>query len=106
RFKALIQPSSREVSIEEDVCGALPLQGHGIVALMIISCIGIWHQNRWLATGREFRQRTGSSATQDQVGPVVAVGHIVQERLDLCLQPHLCIGLGYLGTISLPGLVY
>ena len=70
------------------------------MTLMIVRSIRVRYQDGRLPTGRQFRQRTGSGPTQDQVGPAVALSHIVQKRQDLRLQTCLDIGLGYRRSIS------
>src|SRR5712692_5703909 len=102
----LIEPYAGELSIEDDLRRPLPLHGHGVVTLMIIGSIRVRHQNRRPATGGELRQCTGARPTQDQVGPAIAVGHIVQKRLHLRLQTRLGVGLGHLSTIGISSLVH
>ncbi len=80
-------------------------QRPGIQYLMVVCRLGKRYEENRFAHGGNFRHRGGSGPADDQVGPVVAGGHVEKERFYFVANTGLGIGLGHRVPISVTRLV-
>ena len=62
----------------------------GVARLVIVDRVRKRHEHRRHAGGREFGERQRARAADDEIGPRVSRGHVVDERLDVRFDARAC----------------
>ncbi|KAI3478034.1 hypothetical protein L1887_60086 [Cichorium endivia] len=74
--------------------GAFTCQIMGVVGLVVVDRMGQRHQQRWQAGRGQLADGQRAGTAHHQIGPAIGLGHVLDERLYLSLDPRFAIALG------------